>query len=317
MTRNLLPCSVVRGLTALMLLSLMTVAQPGPAGSVPVMSSQQLFSTPEEAARTLVAAVRADDVRALRRIFGPGGDDIIASGDPVDDARARIDFLKHVAQRCDLVKTSPKSFMLRIGSDRWPFAVPIVSNGQGWRFDTAVGRQEVRNRRVGRNELATVDTLHEIVEAQNEYRRSVRPGEYATRVVSTPGTHDGLYWPPVRGAPPSPIGPLMAKAVAEGYRAGSGQPFHGYRYRILTEQGPHAPGGARPYAVNARMTRGFAVVAWPAKWGTSGVTTFMVDQHGIVYQKNLGPSTTAAVEAITRFDPDPSWAPVPAMATGE
>lgn len=318
MTRMISPCSVTRELVAMLLLSLMTVAQPGQAaGAVPGMPPQQIFPTPEAAVRTLVAAVRVNDTRALRWVFGPGADDILASGDAVADARARSDFLEHVAQRCDLVKMSPTSFMVRIGADRWPFAVPLVYNGQGWRFNTTVGRQELLNRRVGRNELTTVDTLHEIVAAQNEYHGTVRPGEYAERVISTPGTHDGLYWPAAQGETPSPIGPLMAKALAEGYRADSGQPFHGYLYRILTEQGPHAPGGTRPYTVNARMTKGFAMVAWPAKWGTSGVTTFMVDQNGIVYQKNLGPNTTTAVESLTRFDPDPSWAPVPAMATGE
>lgn len=292
---------------ALVLATVLLLGRPAPA------APPQRFSTPDAAVRALVVAARANDQKALLVILGSDATDIVSSGDPVADANARADFLKHVGERCDLVKASPTSFMLSVGSDRWPFAIPIVYDGKRWSFDTKVGRQELLNRRVGKNELATIDTLHMFVDAQREYYSTNQPPAYARYILSSPGKRDGLYWPVAAGQAPSPVGPTVADALREGYKAVRGQAYHGYLYRILTAQGKNASGGARSYEKDGRMSGGFAIVAWPVKYGVSGVMTFMVDPHGIVYQKNLGKSTGSLAKSITEFDPDTSWMPVPVV----
>jgi hypothetical protein len=204
---------------------------------------------------------------------------------------------------------------LVIGKDDWPFPIPLKKVDDRWRFDTAAGKEEILNRRIGQNELSTIQTMLAFVDAQGDYaefqrQRSGMP-EYAQRILSTPGKMDGLYWPSAEGEPQSPLGPLVAAARAAGYRksakAEEPSPYHGYFYKVLTGQGPNAPGGAIDYIVNGRMIGGFGLVAWPARYGDSGVMTFMVNHDGVVYQKNLGPQTAKLAPTISRFDPDPSW----------
>lgn len=296
---------------ALALITLVLLGQA--ATAAPATAGAQRFRTPDAAVQALVAAVRANDQKALLVVLGSDATDIVSSGDPVADARARADFSKHVAERCDLVKVSPISCMLTLGIERWPFAIPIVYDGKGWLFDTKVGRQELLNRRVGKNELATIDTLHVLVDAQREYAKMSRPPAYARVILSSPGKRDGLYWPVKTGEPPSPVGPTVAEALREGYEVVRGGAYHGYRFKMLTAQGKNASGGARSYEVDGRLSGGFAIIAWPVRFGVSGVMTFMVDQNGIVYQKNLGQKTDALVSGITEFDPDSSWMPVPVV----
>jgi len=205
-----------------------------------------------------------------------------------------------------------------IGPENWPLPIPLVKSGERWHFDTAASAQKILDRRVGRNELNVIEVCRAYVAAQREYASVDRLGdglhEYARHFESSPGKHDGLHWDSEAGAQESPLGPLVVKARAEGYGAESGfhpAPYHGYFYRILTRQGPHAPGGARDYVVNGHMTGGFALLAIPARWGDSGIMTFIVNQDGIVFQKNLGPDTDSAARAIDEYDPDSSWTVVP------
>jgi hypothetical protein len=204
---------------------------------------------------------------------------------------------------------------LVVGPEEWPLPIPIISQGSGWHFDTEASAQKILDRRVGRNELDVIEVCRAFVGAQREFasirRLGTRRHEYATRIASSPGTHDGLYWAPRPGEAPSPLGPLVARARAEGYAeqepAQPTAPYHGYYYRILTSQGPHAPGGTKSYLVDGHMTGGFALLAYPAKWGDSGIMTFMVSQDGIVFERNLGPDTDGLAREIAQFDPDLNW----------
>lgn len=274
-------------------------------------STQQVFPTADAAVKTLVAAVQHDDTTALMAIFGPDGADIVSSGDSVEDRNGRQKFIKHVQEKCDLVEVDKTHCMLRIGKLSWAFPIPLVKSDDGWRFDTAVGRQEILNRRIGRNELAIIDFCHVFVDAQRAYADADGHGAYAQHFVSRPRKHDGLYWPVLNGQTPSPLGPAVAAATAQGYETGKHQPFYGYHFHMLHSQGPDAPTGAKNYInKHGRMTGGFALVAWPAEYGVSGVMTFMVNQSGIVYQKDLGSKTADDVKSIESFNPDASWKPV-------
>ena len=275
-------------------------------------ATQQRFGSPEEAVRGLVAAARADDTAALGTVLGPGSDDVISSGDPVQDRAARDRVLKAAAERTRIETLPSGAAIARLGKDDWPLPIPLVKDGDQWRFDTAAGREEVLNRRIGRNELKAIAVAQVYVEAQQEHAR--RQGDYAQHLRSEPGKRDGLYWEDPTGKNPSPLGPLLAEASAEGYTApdpsAGPQPYHGYVYRILTEQGANAPGGARSYVKDGKMTGGFALVAYPAEHGSSGVMTFVVGPQGIVYQKDLGPKTADAGKTMKTYDPDDSWTPV-------
>ncbi|MGE5089107.1 MAG: DUF2950 domain-containing protein [Candidatus Levyibacteriota bacterium] len=269
---------------------------------------QRGFASPEQAVEALVAAVRSGDARNIGGVLGKGSDRLIRSGDQVADRQARERFLAAYEQRSRIEQESESKATLLIGDKDWPFPFPVVRRAGKWAFDARSGADEILNRRIGRNELSAIQVCLAYVDAQREYAVGVGSDNglhaYAMRLVSTPGTRDGLYWPAQEGQPPSPLGPLASKAKEEGYKA---QPYHGYYYRILTAQGPAARGGAYDYVVDGRMIGGFALIAYPARWGSSGVMTFIVNHDGIVYQRNLGSRTAAIAASITRFDPDSNW----------
>jgi hypothetical protein len=280
--------------------------------------AQTMFASPEAAMKAIVAAVRADDQAKLDAILGAGSHDIISSGDDIDDKAQGKRFAALATERTRFETLDSGAVIAHIGKDDWPFAIPLVKDGEQWRFDLAAGQQELLNRRVGRNELRAIATCHAYVDAQFEYASRARNGDgkraYAQKVRSDPGQKNGLYWEDPTGKEPSPLGPLMAEAAAEGYTEQSPdaapRPYHGYFYRVLTSQGPNAAGGARSYVKDGRMIGGFAMIAYPAEYGSSGVMTFLVGPPGIVYQKNLGEKTPEAAAAIKTYDPDDSWTPV-------
>ena len=287
-------------------------ALAAPTASTPVRQTN--FSVPEEALETLIDALKGNNLSVVAKIFGPEIEPILHSGDPVADKNARERFVAAADERHHF-DGSGNTLTLVIGKDDWPFPIPLKKVDDHWRFDTAAGREEILDRRVGENELSTIQTMLAYVDAQRDYadlqRQQSGTAEYAQHILSTPGKRDGLYWPTAEGEPPSPLGPLVASARAAGYRRGAkGEgptPYHGYFFKVLTSQGPRASGGAADYIVNGRMIGGFALVAWPARYGDSGVMTFIVNHEGTVYQKNLGLQTAEIARAINTFDPDPSW----------
>jgi hypothetical protein len=274
------------------------------------------FATPEAAVAALVAAAGAGDTNAFRVIFGQLAEDI-ENPDRVQAANELSAFNAAVNQQQQLVRESDSKCVLEVGTNSWPFPVPIVKRNGQWFFDTAAGKDELFNRRIGRNELATLQAVRAYVEAQREYASRDRDGdevlEYAQKIVSTPGAKDGLFWSPDLDGEISPLGPLAADAAAEGYGKGrkdadaGPQSFHGYFFKLLTRQGKNAPGGKYDYVINGNMIGGFALVAWPAEYGESGIMTFVVNQQGRVYQKNLGQDTAKTAEAMTAYDPDTTW----------
>jgi hypothetical protein len=279
---------------------------------------QKTFKSPDAAVKALMDATRAHDVKALVALFGPGSDDLISSGDDVDDARGRAMFVKAYDEAHRLAKTSNNKRILYVGKDDWPMPVPIVKAGKRWRFQTEEGRQEILSRRVGKNEIGAIQTCLAIVDAQKEYavldRDTDQLLEYAQKFESEKGKSDGLYWETAPGEPLSPLGPLVASATAEGYgKAEQLSPYHGYYFRILNAQGENAKGGAYSYMVDGSMIGGFASVAYPALYRASGVKTFSVNHEGVVYEKDLGPETAKLAVAITAFDPDNSWKKVEAQ----
>lgn len=286
----------------------------GSLGNHAAAAQQRLFATAEAAVEALVSAVKANDDKELLAIFGDAGKELIASGDPVDDRQRRELFSRTFEQKNRLVREGAK-MVLVIGEKEWPFPVPVAQKGDRWFFDTLAGKEEILNRRVGENELSTVQTLLAIVDAQREYAMKDRNGdgvrEYAEKFRSDPGRQNGLYWEAKPGEEASPLGALLADARADGYvRTGSRSgpvPFHGYYFRMLKKQGKHAPGGAFDYVVRGKMVGGFAVLAYPAAYGSSGVMTFAVNHDGVVYEKDLGKETAKAARAIQSFDPDKTW----------
>jgi hypothetical protein len=272
------------------------------------------FETPEEAVRALAKAARAPDHTAVLAVLGPGGEDIASSGDPVDDRAARQRFVTAVGERVRIEPLDERTAVANVGTDDWPFPVPLVHDPEGWRFDAAAGRDEIVNRRVGRNELDAIETCRAYVEAQREYARGAGAGAYAQKVRSEPGKRDGLYWEEETNGSRSPLGPLLAEATAEGYAlrepGAAPAPYHGYLFRILTTQGKNASGGARSWVKDGRMTGGFGLLAYPAEPGVSGVMTFVVGPEGVVFQKNLGEKTAELAKAMTAYDPDETWTPV-------
>jgi hypothetical protein len=281
-------------------------------------SSQQTFKSPDAAVDSLVSALRAGDTSRLDKIFGKDGAAIVASGDPVADKNDFAKFVQAYDAKHELSSAADGEMTLTIGKGDWPFPVPITQSDKGWMFDTAAGKDEILNRRVGRNELSTIEVCLAIVDAQREYARldPERQGlpVYARRMISEKGKKNGLFWPTSEGEPPSPLGLLVAEAADEGYAgakstvAGESAPYHGYRYRLMTAQGPNAPGGAMDYVVDGRLLGGFAVIAYPAEYGNSGIMTFIVNHQGDVYQKDLGPDTQQVARSIMTFDPGEGWA---------
>ncbi len=287
------------------------IAVAGLCLAMPAARAQQSFPNPDDAASALATAVKSGVKQDMLKVLGSDGEDIIDSGDDVADANARGKFVSAYDAKHS-VKVDGKKATLIIGADDFPFPVPLVHNKAGWEFDTDEGRQEILYRRIGRNELDTIQTIVAFVDAEDEYAdkdHGEGVGVYAQRIVSTPGKKDGLYWPSDNND--SPLGQVAANASAEGYKAGSEpQPYHGYYYRILTQQGASAPGGAMSYIAKDKMIGGFALVAYPADHGNSGVMTFIVNHAGTVYQKDLGEDTEARVKSMTSFDPDRSWTKV-------
>jgi hypothetical protein len=279
--------------------------------SVPSVA-QERFRTPEAAVDALVAAAKAGNTKAIVGVLGPHGKAIVSSGDPVADKNTREKFVAAYDAKHEIEREGDGTQTLILGNDDFPFPIPLVNKRGEWQFDTASGLDEILRRRVGRNELAAIQVSLAYVQAQNEYA-SLDPGGlgphvYAQRIVSRPGKKDGLYWPTAEGETPSPLGELAAKASAEGYKAGAAPiPYHGYYYRILKRQGPGAPGGAYDYLVNGKMIGGFALLAFPAEYGNSGIMSFMVNQDGTVYQKDLGPRTAELAHKIDSFAPDQTW----------
>ena len=275
------------------------------------------YATPEAAASALVAAARADNVAAMHDVLGPGSVALLYSGDPVADDEAREKFVAAYDAKHSLTTNGPDRMVLIVGEDDWPLPIPIVKDKGQWHFDSFKGAQDLVDRRIGRNEIAAIRTSLAYVDAQKLYFEMMRAegaGVYAQRLASRPGRHDGLYWPAAAGEPESPLEPLVDQAVDEGYPganlSGKPVPYQGYYFRILTGQGDDAPGGALNYVTDGGMTKGFALIAWPAIYGASGIMTFEVNQDDVVFQKDLGPATAALVPAISLFNPDLSWARV-------
>lgn len=278
--------------------------------SIGASRAQQAFSSPEDAAAGLVAAVKTGMTRAILKVLGRNAEDLVESGDSVADEETRKRFLSAYNAKHAIKAEGNKKATLILGADEFPFPIPLVNGKSGWEFNAGAGRLEILYRRIGRNELDAIQTCLAFVDAQNEYAEKDRTGEgigiYAQRIVSHPGKKDGLFWRDDRD--PSPLGELAAEASSEGYKVdGHGAPYHGYFFRILRGQGPNAPGGALNYIVKSKMIGGFALIAYPAEYGNSGVMTFMISHTGTVYQKDLGKRTDFLAKRIVLFDPDQTW----------
>jgi hypothetical protein len=284
--------------------------------SAPALAQEQ-FGSAEDAVTALVGAARSGDAKDILAVLGPDGKAIISSGDPVADANVRQKFIAAYDAKHEIELEGNGTQTLILGDDNWPFPIPLTNKAGEWQFDTKEGLDEILRRRVGRNELSTIQVALAYVQAQNEYAvldpAGLGRGVYAQRIVSHPGKKDGLYWPTTEGETQSPLGDLAAQASAEGYKAGERPiPFHGYYYRILTRQGADAPGGAYDYLMKGKLKGGFALIAVPAEYGNSGIMTFMVNQDGTVFQKDLGPNTAKVAAKIDAFVPDQGWTKVDA-----
>ncbi|RJX29617.1 MAG: DUF2950 domain-containing protein [Desulfurivibrio sp.] len=293
-------------LTAMLLLTASAMAQQ-PAAA-------RIFATPQQAVAALVAAVRDNSDAELLAILGPGSEDLISSGDQVADKNSRARFLKVFEEKNSLVQENEGRAVLLVGARDYPFPIPLVRLQEAWIFDTRAGKEEILNRRIGRNELHTIEVMHAYTDAQREYacmKRSGGGAEFAQKFTSSEGGKDGLYWQAEEGGEESPFGPLIARATEEGYRGGLDdvppEPFHGYYFKILKAQGGHATGGPFDYVADGKMVLGFALVAYPARYGASGIMTFIVNQEGVIYEKDLGEDTAATAAAMSAYNPDGTW----------
>jgi hypothetical protein len=281
--------------------------------AIGAVARQQSFPSPEAGVQALIEAAKRNNTKSLLQVLGSEAQSFINTGDPVSDQASRARFVQAYEEAHTLVQSGDRRVILQIGKDAWPFPIPLVKNSTSWRFDSKEGNEEILNRRIGRNELDVIQVCLAYVDAQREYymRNPQRLAllQYASKFISTQGKRDGLYWETTTEEPPSPLGPLVAQARREGYKrtAGKPTPYHGYYYKILTGQGPNAPGGAYNYMVRGQMIGGFAMVAYPAQYGSSGIMTFIVNHDGVVYEKDLGPSTAALAQSMTRFNPDETW----------
>jgi Protein of unknown function (DUF2950) len=263
--------------------------------------------------QALVEAAQRNDTTTLLAILGPEAKSLVSTSDPVSDRENRERFVKSYEEGHTLVPSGDTKVVLQIGKDEWPFPIPLIKDGAGWRFDTQEGKAEIRKRLIGRNELDVIQVCLAYVDAQREYymRNPLNTAllQYAPKFISTKGKRDGLYWETTADEPPSPLGPLVAQARREGYKGTAGKPvpYHGYYYKMLTRQGPDAPGGAYDYVVRGKMLGGFALVAYPAQYGVSGLMTFIVNHDGVVYEKDLGPNTATMAQSMTKFNPDKTW----------
>ena len=303
------------GVTIILAMLLVICAGYSPAQAAAKKVQQKTFGSPEEAVKAIVDAVKSDDIKALHAILGPESEKVISSGDDVADQTFRARFVKAYEEKNKIETVNDSKAILSVGEKDWPLPIPIVKKGQKWSFDTKAAKTEILNRRIGGNELSTIKFCEAFVDAQLEYALKDNDGdglfEYAERFWSDPGKKNGLYWETKEGEEPSPLGPFAAEAYKAGYgkqkSSGEPRPYHGYYFRILKAQGKNAPGGAYDYVVKDSMIGGFALVAYPAQYGNSGIMTFIVNQDGIVYQKNLGKDTVKIAQAIRVFDPDKTW----------
>ena len=277
-------------------------------------AKQKGFKSPEETVKALIDAVKGNNAKELLTNLGPSGKELISSGDEVADKTGRDHFVKAYEEMNKLVNENYKKVILHIGNGDWPFPIPIVKVGKYWFFDTKAGKEEILNRRIGRNELNAIQVCLAYVDAQREYVLKDRGGkllEYGQRFISEKGKKDGLYWEVKEGEEQSPLGPLVAKAAREGYTGKKSgdkpSPYHGYYYKILKAQGKNASGGEYDYVVKGKMIGGFALVAYPAEYGNSGIMTFIVNHNGVVYEKNLGKDTQKIATTMKKFDPDKAW----------
>jgi Protein of unknown function (DUF2950) len=292
-------------LAAVAVVLVMCVAGP----SMAQQQGQKTFSSAEEASKALMTAAQDNDEKAMIEILGREAKQIVSSGDATEDAENRANLARRYQEMHRLMKEPDGTTTLYIGAENWPLPIPLVNKGDLWYFDTEAGKREILYRRIGRNELSTIRVCQQLVAAQKQYY-STQNNVYAPQIFSDEGQHNGLYWKVTSGEPESPIGPLVASAVAEGYvkgKNGPPTPYRGYLYHILTSQGPSAPGGAKSYIVDGKMTQGFAFVAYPAEYRSSGVMTFIVGQDGIVYRKDLGKQTDVIGKAMKEYNPDSTW----------
>lgn len=310
--RNSSPVRRSAKVTLRLVLTFLILVLPGRL----LAAGEARFSSPQTAVDALKAAVEARDTNVLQTIFGPAGHGLV-SVDVVEASEERDLFMSRVREKINLVTASDSKQELQLGGDGWPFPIPLIKQNGQWFFDVEAGKEEILNRRIGANEMGAIQVCRAYMQAQREYASADRNAdevlEYAQHLRSTPGAHDGLYWSTRTGDELSPLGPLVAQARIEGYRKQTKilteeqSPYHGYYFQILTRQGKHAPGGKYNYIINGHMIAGFALVAWPAEWGNTGVMTFLVNQRGKVYQKNLGPKTSSIAKAMTTYDLDNTW----------
>lgn len=305
-------CRISTAVTATLFLTALILTPSRVAAAEP--TGQKTFPSPQQAIEALVAAVQSDGDAGLLEVFGPGSEPLIASGDPVADQTGRARFLRAFDVKNGLDRESEDRAVLIIGARDYPFPIPIVRRADSWRFDTREGMEEIINRRIGRNELHTLEVMQAYCDAQREYASTPRYGkglQFAQKLKSSDNLKDGLYWPIGENDEESPLGPLIARAADEGYTQGLDDdhpvPFHGYLFKILRAQGEHANGGAFDYVADGKMVLGFALVAYPARYAASGIMTFIVNQEGVIYEKDLGEETAAVAAAMTAYDPDDSW----------
>ncbi len=280
-----------------------------PPRSMGQQRGQKTFASAEEASKALMTAAQGNDEKALLEILGPNGKQIVSSGDEAEDAQGRANFVQKYQEMHRLVREPDGSTVLYIGAENWPTPIPLMSKGGAWYFDTEAGKEEILFRRIGENEISAIGVCEELVAAEKEYR-SAEHNEYAQRIFSEEGHHNGLYWRAGDGEAQSPIGPLLAAAIVDGDGRSEGRapiPFHGYYFRILMRQGKDSPGGPKSYMVAGKMSEGFAFVAYPAEYGSSGVMTFMVNEYGEVYQKDLGAKTEVLAKTMKEYNPNASW----------
>ena len=304
------------GISVIMAFLVAVVLVPGILEAKTIKPTKQTtFASPEDAVKAIIGAMKTHDLKATEVILGPGSRGVVSSGDEVADREGRELFIKAYDEKNMIEMKNSVKAMLYVGKDEWPLPIPIVKKGKRWHFDTKAGKEEILNRRIGRNELSAIQACLAYVDAQKEYAEEDRDDdgliEYAEKFVSDPGKKNGLFWEVKEGEKPSPLGPAFSGFREKGYDldkvSGKPTPYHGYYFKILTSQGKNAPGGAYEFGVNGNMIGGFALIAYPATYGNSGVTTFIVNQDGIVYQKNLGKNTDKIAEAVKMFDPDTTW----------
>jgi len=304
-----------RAIEAALALTLLAFLLSTGSHAATAQAAQTTFASPEEAVAAMVDALRNGKPNIVTKLIGPGSGEWLLSGDEVADRAAAERFVAAYDARHTIRREGASRVVLTVGVDDWPMPVPLVKTGLRWSFDAAAGRDEVVARRIGRNELDTIQVLKAMADAEIEYARAAGAGSgqlaYAQKFASSPGKKDGLYWPVKDGEPMSPLGPLVAQAATEGYTTANLTPYRGYLFRILTGQGSSAPGGAFDYLAKGVMIGGFAIVAYPANYGVSGVMTFLISHDGVLYQKDLGRGTAQLAPKMARFDPGPGWRKVP------